>query len=319
MKTNEQLQLQMEKRYAKQNTIHTLKKALGEQKTINDVVTMLEEYLAKTHSYSYEVNKEIRVREDLLEAHAALRKLDLTNLIYSLFCHVWSKNEQVCTVQELAGMCINKLDGISSLFRKLTAVEIILTAFSECKLIEVDTTYGETLTFRCRIPLTMELMEETTKQGYVLPSIVVPEKVCTNRDIGYKTFKSSLILGGKFHERPQNLNHINRINSVAFEYEHRLELLTEPVFNMEPKVKNNGQWESQEDIVTRYRAFKQLHDSLPDKVDIMKMYSDKFYLVHAYDTRGRSYVKAFEFNYQGSGYLKAMVNLNNKEIIKEEF
>ena len=318
MNTNNKLQLQLEKRYAKQNTIHTLKKALGEQDFIENMVTELDEYLAHDHEYTYETKGVTKVREDLIEAHHVLRRLDIQSLYYSLFCHVWAKNQSMATVQELAGICINKLD-MSSMFRKLVAVEIILTVFSGCKLIETNTTKGETTFFKCRIPLLPDLADEVNKQGYVLPSIVIPEEIKDNKSTGYKTFKESLILGGKYHNKYQNYSHINRVNSVAFEYENRISELTEPVFNMKPKVKKNGEWETDEDIVTRYKSFKQLHDSLPEKIAVLNMYTDRWYLGHAYCTRGRTYVKAYEFNYQGSGYLKAMVNLHSKEVIDDEF
>lgn len=318
MHTNQKLQLELEQRYAKQNTIHTLKKALGDQAIINGLGTMLDEYVNQEHDYEYEVNGVTKYRLDLVEAHSKLKEIDSTELMYTLFCHVWSKNQGIATVQELVGMCVSKLN-MTSTFRKLAAVEIILSVFSTCNLIETNTTKGETIFFKCKIPMTIDLANGISKQGYVLPSITVPKEVTHNKEIGYHTFGSSLILGGKYHTKHQNYSHINRINSVPFEYESRIEELTEPVFNLKPKVKKDGAWETDEDIVKRYKSFKQLHDSLPEKVAVMRMYSNLFYLSHAYCSRGRTHVKAYEYNYQGSGYLKAMVNLNNKSIIKEEF
>lgn len=108
------------------------------------------------------------------------------------------------------------------------------------------------------------------------------------------------------------------MNRIEFEYETRLFDLCEPQFKWKPKPKKKtGVMETEADVLVRYQSFKHLVDSLPERLD--KLGTNRFYYCHAYDTRGRTYPKAYEFNYQGIKAIKAVINFAHKEIIEPQF
>lgn len=314
------LQVELERKYAKQNTTYLLSKSLKDSAVIQQIVSSLETYLNQEEDFIYWTKDNTqKYRYDLEEAHTKLLQLDLKIVVEDLFCFLWSQDGRPVTIQAMVGKLMAYLDGMSSVYRKTVAASIVLDKLADSPVVKLEANRGETIVFRSAIELPTELREQVNKQGFVLPSITKPKPVENNHDLGYSTFKGSLILGGKYHDKAVNYNHINRANAIAYKHEFRLTELTEPVFKTERKVKKDGAWETDADVVQRYKSFKDIHDKLPVKLDILKKYTDHFYFTHAYCTRGRIYVNAYEFNYQGSGHLKAMTDFHKKELIQPEF
>ena len=309
------MQAMLEEDYSTQMEPKFLADQVGGDSMLLTMAGELQVYLNTKHDYSYVAKGVPKIREDLIEIHSVLRGIDAEAIYTKLFCLLWRQQE--CTIQVLVGSLWNKLD-IESTFRRTSAIEMILAVFANSPAVKVDTTRGETVMFKCLIPLT-GVQEDLDERGYILPSVIKPELVVDNTSIGYQSFKTPLLLGGKFHTYKLNYAHINKINSVEYETEPRLTRLTQPVFKTAKKVKKNGHWETDQDVLERYKSFKHLTDSLPKRMDLLERHSKQYHYCHAYDARGRYYPKAYEFNYQGIKFVKAMVNLAHKEVISGEF
>lgn len=250
-------------------------------------------------------------RTDLVEIFKVLQALDSRALMAHLFCFLWIKQE--CSIQTLVGLLWNKIE-IKSDFRRTSAIEIILKLLSKSPAVKVIQETGRAPIFQSKLSY-----EQEFERGYILPSITKPLEVDGNKGIGYREFKPSLLLGNKHHEYVLNYAHINRVNGVEYCLEPRLDKLCKPSFNNTPKIKKNGEYETEQDVLERYRGFKHLTDSIPKRVETLHNHTKNFYLCHSYDARGRFYPKAYEFNYQGIAYLKAKINFAHKEIIEGEW
>jgi hypothetical protein len=306
------MQAMLEEDYSTQMEPKFLADQVGEDPMLLTMVSELQALLNTEQDYSYVSKGVPKIREDLIEIHTVLRGIDSKEIFTKLFCLLWRKQE--CTIQVLVGSLWDKLDIVST-FRRTSAIEIILAVFANCPAVSIDTTRGETVMFKCLVPMT----EDFDDRGYILPSVECPRLVVDNTSVGYHSFKTPLLLGGKFHTKKLNYAHINRVNSVMYESENRLDRLCKPVFNTAKKVKKNGHWETDTDVLERYKSFKHITDSLPKRKDLLERYSRQYHYCHAYDARGRYYPKAYEFNYQGIKYVKAIVNLAHKEVISGEW
>jgi hypothetical protein len=297
----------LEKECSTQLETERLQSLVWNDEAIQKIVSEFKLFLQTPVELEYEHKGEKKVREDLIEVYEVLSEIDAQKVFTHLFCTLWQ--EQECMIQVLVGSLWYL--PIESTFRKTSAIEIILAIFARSPLVEVDMTRGESVMFRCKIPFKRE--EEV---GFILPSITPPIEVTDNYSIGYREYFPSLILSTP-HDKEVNYAHINRTNAVQYELEKRLTI--QPHFKVEPKVKKNGEWEKDEDILLRYQSFKDITESIPKRRALLERHTTKFFLCHSYDCRGRIYPKAYEFNYQGIKYIKALINLAHKEIIGGEF
>lgn len=200
--------------------------------------------------------------------------------------------KQKCSIQVLVGSLLHKVNQ--------ELIEPILSVFTESVLVEY-----KDLMFISLVPYESE-------SRHILPSNELPEKVVSNWNIGYKHYITPLILGSFPNDEKVNLSFINLTNSVPYTLEKRT---FEPVFNSNPKIKKDGNIETKGDIARRYESFNHIISG----IEVLKDQLDTFYYCHCYDSRGRVYPKAYEFNYQGIKYIKALVNFEHKEVIKNEF
>lgn len=291
------MQYQNEVEHASQVEVKNLMSEVWEDSLIINLADSLEE-ASKTQSDL----------PHLIEIFKVLSKLNARALMAHLFCTLWITQE--CAIQTLVGVLWDKIE-IKSTFRKTLAIEVILGILAECPAVAVSKEKGKAVQFKCKLPYESEI-----DRGFILPSITKPLEVDSNKGIGYEYYEPSLLLGKSKHDYTLNYAHINRVNSVQYTLDRRLDSLVEPQFNNEPKLKKNGIMESEEEVLERFRGFKHLTESLPKRDALMPK---NFYLCHSYDARGRFYPKAYEFNYQGIAYLKALINFSHKEIIEGEW
>lgn len=154
---------------------------------------------------------------------------------------------------------------------------------------------------------------------YKLPMIVEPEKVkhhWNNRGSGYLLTKhDSLILKNKWHKGDLCREFLDKANSVKLNlnqdivqlFEHKLDL-----DKIKAKVELSGQssWEAMAQAEKNWDKYKQ------QTTLVSELLKDKpFYLTHKYDSRGRCYAQGYHVSYQGDSYCKAMVELNNKQVV----
>lgn len=313
---NAELQTYLENHHSKYNTAKYLRHILIEWneevlRIVNDIYTKIEEC-----DYNYTLaDGTPKVREDLVECHEALLALNLEELIWDMVSLVVVKDK--VTLQQLVGSVFNKFSSIEMPSRRLKAIELLLEGLDGSYMVEFDIHRGtEVMVYSC-IDIGTEGKDTVSKQGVVLPSVVPLNHVRSNSDIGYTTFKKSVLMGGKHHDKEVCLSHINKCNSIAFTYDHRIHKYTTPTFCTEPKLKKNGQWETDNDIQERKEAWDHIYSELGDK--LLALGNNEFYFAHRYDVRGRTYPEANHLNYQGDTDRKALINLAHKEFIAPEF
>ena len=314
-------QKEMELAYSNKHGLDIYKSIMGKNTDLFAPLTeIMKHYLGQTFDYSYTVaDGTSKTREDMIEAHAVLRELAFDKIFKKLFVMAWQAGERGVTIQQVASVIKGFLPEMSKYGRHFTAIEPVMTAFASSQYIRYDANFEDTAMFTCLLPQITEITEDQSKRGYTLPLIERPLHVADNDHCGYHSIRSGVILGGKLkhHTYPVRLSHINTLNSIAYEYEPRLAELTEPVFDLKYKVKKNGEIEEDADVIQRYVSFRDIHDKLPERLSHIK--DNVFYHVHAFDTRGRFYPKAYEFNYQGGKYLRCIQQFARKEIINPEF
>ena len=149
---------------------------------------------------------------------------------------------------------------------------------------------------------------------YPLPMIVKPNLVLKNNDTGYETIKNSIVLNGSpyFKNKDMCLDHINRANSVALELDFETIVSAEGKFK-QPKRKPE---ESFEDHKKRVRQATIFFGSSLEAMEGLSEITDKIYMTHRYDRRGRCYASGYHVNTQGTDYNKAVLGLAKKELIK---
>lgn len=135
---------------------------------------------------------------------------------------------------------------------------------------------------------------------YPLPMIVKPEPVINNYDTGYITTKYSIICRNKAGSDDYNLDHINKVNSIAL-------TINKSVLKHCHNRNKNPPTTMQEE-----KNFEKFSDM---QRNIAEVYSveDKFYLTHRYDKRGRIYPTGYWINYQGNDFAKALIEFAEPE------
>ena len=149
---------------------------------------------------------------------------------------------------------------------------------------------------------------------YPLPMVEKPSQVLTNKGTGYKTIKGSIILKNNHIEEDVCLDHINRMNAQE------LKLNTKIVSIMQNSWANLDKRQEDETVLefrARQRAFKKFDRTSRDVIDLVSMQSEKFWLTHKYDKRGRTYAQGYHINYQSGDWHKAMIEFFHTEPLKE--
>lgn len=149
---------------------------------------------------------------------------------------------------------------------------------------------------------------------YPLPMIVKPNEVKKNSDTGYHTIKGSVILNGSsyFNDKDMCLDHINRANSVPLALDFSVVRSTEGQFD-KPKRKVG---EDFNEFRKRLRQAVVFYETSVEVMESLDGLSDKIYMTHKFDRRGRCYSSGYHINPQGTDYNKAVLQLAKKEVIK---
>lgn len=271
----------------------------------------------KETDYKYIVKGEVKEWTTKKERHENVLKMDLEDLSWKVIAMCTSVQSQTYT------QCVGKLKG---LFKNETVRQDIEQA-SECiallprlGLITIilprDSEEG-VIMIKSRIQYDKDLSDFLTKSRHVMPSLIKPKTIKTNKDSGYLTFNSSVILAGKYHNKPVPLDHLNRVASVPLCINPRA-LDIEPVFDERiGKInKKTGMLETPKERQDRYDAWLKLN------VESMETYADlvasgnKFYITYKYDERLRTYAHGYQVSTQGDSYRKSVIELANKEVVR---
>lgn len=249
-------------------------------------------------------------RPDLYEVYTALQNVNLSKCLARLHAELFKA--KTCTVQQLVGIAYGFVK-VDMPYRRCLGASMILEYLAKSPFVKEEVRKGQQTLFHCiQLPEDMQLAIE--QFGYPLPFVQTPKKITNNTSSGYYTYHDSIFMGNKQHDYPVSYDHLNKMNRTNFAIEQRLWEFCQPHFSTKAKVKKNGEFETELDIAKRCTAFLEVTGSLVKRMPLIN--PDKFNLAHGYDTRGRTYCKAYEFSYQGTDFQKAMIGLHDKELIE---
>lgn len=214
------------------------------------------------------------------------------------------------TVQSLIGLTFNSVDAEPKV--KLAVGEFLVNALLTNEGIDVSYSREIRITSKLDNHLPSEL-------GYILPNIS-PVRAKGNKT-KYGTFSESVLTGGslKQHNGELCLDHLNRMNKVEFVLTPELAQLVDMTFEAEPKYKDSGLIEDASDIAKREKQFRTLKQELAGKCAQLLQYCTRFSYGHKYCTRGRTYLKAYHFNYQSLKFIRGLIQFADGEVIKPDF
>lgn len=315
-------QMKLEHNHAKQNTTAMIKVFLKPfHADFVDAATKLELSIRtkKNSDYEYTVKGgEVRVREDLKEAHEALLKSDIVDLMYRIHSVACTKHE--ITLQQAVGSIIGNFSDIELITRRLLACNLVL---EYCPHLIINITKGGEYGYVASlIRLDKEEADLLDQHSVALPSIVPLRKVRNNADIGYRTFKKSAIMGGKHHDKDICLNHLNKRNAVPFKINKEVagRILAGKLGQFDPKPKFNkrlGRVENDAEVQERKDAWLDRQKHMKDKIRTLA--DHVFYFSHRRDNRGRTYCEGYHFSYQSTDDQKAIINLAVEEYVAPDF
>jgi len=156
-------------------------------------------------------------------------------------------------------------------------------------------------------PITLQAINRTK---FLPPMLCKPNKVVSNNDCGFITFKEHCVLKRhNHHDLPISLDVLNIQNAI--------ELCLDPfVLEFEKEFKMKDEYKDKTVL-----QLKEIQDQFElQKTETYALYEDLldrvFHLLHRNDSRGRLYSSGYSINYQSSEYDKAMINITKKEFIE---
>jgi len=213
---------------------------------------------------------------------------------YEIYCSIMAAvflaREEGITYQALIGYLSGDIDCADPLDRAKCAAELIALAY-QTGLIVITKVSDKTFLITTEFQLS-ETIPEFDKH---IPEFRKPEPVSKNQILG-NVFKQ--------HAMETSSDHIDRMNAIPLSLDSRLlESMSEPCTANLTTQEQKDQWTAFID------GSKETYQKVINQ-------GNKFYLNHAFDTRGRTYCRGYYITYQGASYKKAMVQLANKEVVQ---
>lgn len=261
---------------------------------IDSLTTSLREYISQSY-WDSKNERLIAIDKDLTKV--ILNILTQTVLIASDYV-------------PLLSICGSVSFGLSR-YHDIQTCADVLWLINQTDLILVDIV-DDTRYVRSNMELPDELVNRLTLMCVLPPMLVKPRTLRHNRSCGYLTIgKDSLILGDKenYHDECISLDVLNTLNSQA------LCLDLDICYKFQKEFKSEFDKDTDEYLNQRktYERAKEQFEFFRDKIQ------DKtIHFTHKVDKRGRVYSQGYTFNFQGSSYEKACINLKTKEFVEGE-
>lgn len=175
--------------------------------------------------------------------------------------------------------------------------------------------YNEvTRQFIVAIDIPDDVQWEIDAYQYPFPMIIPPSPVKNNKQSGYLSIDTHIILKKNRHNDDVVLDHINRANSIPFEINTEVVTHIQNEWrNLDKKKQGETIWEFQD----RKKAFEKYDRTAKAVIDLLVENTDVIYFTHRYDFRGRIYCQGYHLNYAGNSWNKACVSLANKEKVND--
>ena len=261
---------------------------------IDSLTTSLREYI----SQSYWDSKNERLQ--------AINK-DLTKVILNILTQtVLIASDYV----PLLSICSSVSFGLGRYHDVQTCADV-LWLINQTDLILIDIV-DDTRYIQSNMELPGELVNRLKLLCVLPPMLVKPRTLRHNKSCGYLTInKDSLILGDKenYHEESISLDVLNTLNSQA------LCLDLDICYKFQKEFKSEFDKDTDEYLNQRktYERAKEQFEFFRDKIQ-----DHTIHFTHKVDKRGRVYSQGYTFNFQGSSYEKACINLKTKEFVEGE-
>jgi len=158
-----------------------------------------------------------------------------------------------------------------------------------------------------------DVYDDLARYQYPLPVLIEPAEVMTNKQNGYYTKQSSIMLKNSHHNDDVCLDHINKQNGIKF------------TLNMKTVDMINNSWsnldkakagETKAEFQRRRKAFDTYCTYAHDIMNHLVIWGNEFYITNRYDKRGRCYTQGYHVNVQGNEWNKAALEFATKEITK---
>ena len=274
-----------------------IKRYLSEEYSddISNIKTVLQDYL----SQEYWDSKNERLQ--------AINK-DLTKVILNILTQtVLIASDYV----PLLSVCSSVSFGLDS-YHDIQTCADILWLINQTDLILIDISVDNTRYIQSNMELPDELVNRLTIMCVLPPMLVKPRTLRHNKSCGYLTInKDSLILGDKenYHDECISLDVLNTLNSQA------LCLDLDICYKFQKEFKSEFDKDTDEYLNQRktYERAKEQFEFFRDKIQ-----DHTIHFTHKVDKRGRVYSQGYTFNFQGSSYEKACINLKTKEFVEGE-
>jgi hypothetical protein len=167
--------------------------------------------------------------------------------------------------------------------------------------------------FILKYEVSEDIVAMLDRYQYPLPMVIEPKKVKGYFDTGYVTINRPTILNGSDYFKDKDLcaDHLDRANSVAL----TLEMGVIGAGEAQYTTPERAVGESFTDFSKRQRQARIFYDTSVEVMEGLMSFSDKLWITHRYDRRGRCYGSGYHVNTQGTDYNKAVLNLAKKEIV----
>lgn len=295
-------QIQNEEQYSKKNIRRLVREDI--ERNCDNKITQCKRLLTDWLSKEYLYSRAYRVTH--LIDHLYNGGIDGDELVLSILTIVLGAESQ--SIQAACGsiypllMYSDDLDGI-----KMSAD--LLFVLCECNSFDIYHNTQKELCIRSVYKLEPITLQAINRTKFLPPMLCKPNKVVSNNDCGFLTFKEHCVLKRhNHHDLPISLDVLNIQNAIELSLDPFV-LEWDKEFKMKDEYKDKTVLQLKE-IQDQFELQKAetyaLYDSLPEV----------FYLLHRYDSRGRLYCSGYNISYQSSEHDKAVINIAKKEIIE---
>lgn len=263
---------------------------------IDSLTTSLREYISQ--SYWDSKNKRLQ----------AINK-DLTKVILNILTQtVLIASDYV----PLLSLCSSISFGLGR-YHDIQHCADVLWLINQTDLILIDIV-DDTRYIQSNMELPVELKDRLTIMCVLPPMVTKPKRLTHNKSSGYLTVKSdSLILGDKenYHDKCISLDVLNTLNNQA------LCLDLDICYKFKKEFKSEFDKDTDEYLNQKkaYEKAKEQFEFFRDK--LAELADSTIFFTHKVDARGRVYSQGYTFNYQGTSFEKACLQLKVKEVAVE--
>lgn len=293
---NKDIQEITEKRYSKE---HIFERIYEEMESSEKLIQLI-----KTTAISLGIwlNQDFYpVKQNRL---SQLNLLDMEDVVKEIFAVIIQLEhpEKLTSVVGMTASILNYSEKIDS----IKTIAEIIAIMCHNNLLDIRRGEENIMYVHNRFRMSEGLKKFIRQTKYLPPMIAPPRKIKSNTDNGHYTFNDSLLLGrGTHHSKPLSYDILNTLNQTPLtlnvELLHQIEEMDFVKFDNSEKVQRY-----QHMIKEAYETYMYLIQ-----------HGNEFFLTHKPDKRGRFYSQGYHVNYQGSEYKKALVELANKEAVKD--